>query len=173
MNEPLIDQLVDDLEPVALPPSIATSVLGWGARSWASVALLIVLTGPLRDGALTDLFSVPRFLAECLLGVSVGLIAMAGALGIATPGRSGRSQLARPGLVLLCAWAATYLYGMWSPALTPSDAGYRPYCFAETLIFALPPLAFAVLLLRRHAALAPSWSTGLAAVAAASAPLHR
>jgi hypothetical protein len=170
MNEPLIDQLVDELEPVSRPPSIGASVLGWGLASWAMVVVLVKLTGPLRGGALEQLFAEPRFLFECLIGASLGLVAMAGALGIATPGRGKSAHLMRPGMILLGGWVAAYLYGLVSPALAPSEAGHRSYCFAETLLFALPPLALALVLLRRRAALEPGLASGLAAVAAASLP---
>jgi hypothetical protein len=63
-----------------------------------------------------------------------------------------------------------YVYGLVSPAMDPSQAGHRSNCFAETLIFALPPLAFGLVLLRRRAVLEPGLAAGLAAVAAASLP---
>jgi len=170
MKQPLIDQLIEDLAPVSPPPSIGVSVLGWGLASWATVALLVYLTGPLRGGAGEQLLAEPQFLLECLLGASVGLVAMAGALAIATPGRGRSTRLMRPGMILLAAWVAAYLYGLVSPALSPSDTGHRNHCFAETLLFSLPPLAFGLVLLRRRAALEPSLATGLAAVAAASLP---
>ncbi len=170
MNEPLIDQLVDELAAVSPPPTIGASVLAWSLASWAAVAILILATGSLRSGAFEQLFTTPRFLFECLVGASVGLVAMAGALGIATPGRGRSARLMLPGLLLVGAWVAAYLYGLGSPALLASNSGQRDHCFAEILLFSLPPLALGLLLLRRRAALEAGLAAGLAAVAAASLP---
>jgi len=170
MNEPLIDQLVEELEPVSSPPSIGASLLAWGLASWATVAILIQQSGPLRGDALEQLFTAPRFLLECLLGASLGLVAMAGALQMATPGRGRSTRLMLPGLILLGSWLAADLYGLVSPAIASSTFGHRDHCFFQVLLFSLPPLALGLLLLRRRAALEPGLAAGMAAVAAASLP---
>jgi len=168
--DPIVDRLVEDLEPVSRPPSTLASIALWGLASWALVALLIGTTGSLRPDALTQLGSVPRYLFECGLGVGVGMVAIAAALRLATPGAGRPLRVAAPVLLLIAAWVAAYVYGLWQPALEATMAGKRPRCFVETLLFSLPPLALGLVLLRRRAALEPARAAALAAVAAASLP---
>ena len=170
MSQPLIEELVEELKPSPPPPSTAAGLLCWGLLSWFAVMALILWSGPLRSGALEQLLHIPRFLFECGLGVAVGLVAMAGALRIATPGRGPSVRVMLPGLMLLGFWIAVYAYGVVSPALAPSMDGYRGSCFLEVLLYSAPPFVLGLLLLRRRAPLEPGIAAGLAAVAAASLP---
>lgn len=170
MSQPLIDELVDELEPARRPLSIAASLAIWGVASWAIVSLLVLWSGPLRPGALEQLGASPRFALECGLGVALGLVAMAGALRSATPGRGRAAQLALPALLLLGAWVGAGLLGLASPAIAPAGLGHREHCLQQVLMMSAAPLLLGLFLLRQRAALAPGPSAGLAALAAASLP---
>jgi len=147
-HENLIDNLSRDLAPVAPAPNVNRLGLAWLVLSAIFVAAITQLVDPVRPGAYGQLASEPRFLLETLLGVAA--IAWTGLLAFrsAVPGELTR-KFAVAGLVLMAMWLAQYVAGLVSPALEPSALGKRPYCYLETMIYAIPPILAAVFLARR------------------------
>ena len=168
--DPRIGALVEELLPVRRPPSDFGSLTGWVVASWVTVVGLVLAAGPLREAALTELLTSPRFLVECLLGAALGIVAMAAALQLGVPGRRSLTRAALPACLLAGAFAAAIGYGLLDPPAAPSMAGKRAHCSAETLLFALPSLVLGLWLLRRRAALERIWTAALVALAAASIP---
>lgn len=169
-NDPLIDALVDDLAPVRRPPGDAASLALWLAVSWTVVLGATLAAGPLRPGALDQLVTTPRFLLECLAGAAAGVLAMAAALRLATPGRSRPRRAAAPALGLAALWVAQIAVGWSWPSLEVSTLGKRPHCFVEILAYSVPPLLLGLWLLRRRLALERFATAALLAGASASLP---
>ncbi len=165
-----IRELVEDLQPVerALSPSALAGL--WLLGSWIFVAGLTVATGPLRAGVGAQLAGEPRFLLECLLGFAAGGLAIYATGRLSIPGPIATARLATPALLLLALWVGAYLIGLVSPALEPSMLGKRAYCYAQTLVYAAPPLLAALWLLRRAAPLDRIGSGALAGIAAGALP---
>ncbi len=166
----LIHELVEDLRPVrpVLSPGRLATV--WLAGSWFFVLAATLATGPMRPGFEAQLAEEPRFLGEVLLGLLAGAAAIhaAGRLGVPDPA----SLLRQAGLALLLlgAWGGAYVYGVLDSALEPSMLGKRESCFFETLLYAGPPLAAGLWLVRRAAPLGRVRTGALVGVAAAALP---
>ena len=147
-HEQLIESLSRDLEPVAPVSSVNRQGLAWLVLSAIFVVAITHLVDPVRPGAYGQLVGEPRFLLETLLGVAaiawVGLLAFRSAV----PGELSR-KFAMAGLALMAMWLAQYVAGLVSPALEPSELGKRPFCYLETMIYAVPPILVAMVLARR------------------------
>lgn len=144
----LIDNLSRDLVPVAPASNVNRLGLAWLVSSAIFVVAITHLVDPIRPGAYDQLAAEPRFLLETLLGVVAivwtGLLAFRSAI----PGELTR-KFAVVGLTLMASWLAQYVAGLVSPALEPSALGKRPFCYLETMIYAVPPILAAVFLARR------------------------
>jgi hypothetical protein len=150
----LIDKLSNNLPPVRPATAVNRLALIWLLLSGLYVIAVTHFFGPLRPTALEQLATQPRFLAETLLGlVALTLAALVG-FRAAIPGALSH-RLRLVATLLLCGWVGCYLFGLFSPALEPSMLGKRPHCVVETFLFALAPLALALLLARRLFALQP------------------
>ncbi len=172
MNERdmLIDRLADDLQPVrSVGPRLGRGTLLWLTLSAVYVAAMTALIGPLRPGAMEQLVTHPRFLAECLVGaLAIAVLARVG-FRSAIPGALSRRALAiAAGLTLL--WLLNYVVGFVSPALEPSMLGKRPHCYLETLILGLPPALAAVYWQHKLFPLRPMLSAALIGLAAGFLP---
>ena len=146
-RDALIAQLSSDLQPVK-PARVGVMTLLWLVLSAAWVMAMTHLTGELRPGALHQLHDHPHFGLETAAGLlAIVLLATVG-FRSATPGALSRPLLWL-GILVLCAWLASYVVGLASPALEPSMLGKREHCMSETLMFGLPPALLGVLLARR------------------------
>lgn len=156
----LIESLCTDLQPVRPTLRPDRLALLWLVSSAVFVVLVTALTGPLREGALVQLLTVPRFAVETLSGLVA--IAMLGicAFRAAVPGELNRRFVAAS-FALLALWLMQYVVGFWSPALAPSLAGERGPCWLETMVFALVPMVTAFVLTRRLYPLNPWHTTAL------------
>ena len=166
----LISSLAEDLQPVGRALSPMALALAWLLGSWNFVTALTVATGPMRPGFATQLAAEPRFLLESVLGLAVGVLAIRATAGLGIPSPRSALRQAAPALLLFVAWVGVYVYGLYDPALAPSMVGKREYCYLQTLIYAGPPLAAGLWLVRRAAPLARVWTGALAGAAAASLP---
>lgn len=165
----LVGELVRDLRPVRRAPPPLSLALVWLAGSWLFAAGVGLATGPARPGLVVQL-AQPRFLLELLLGVAAGALAIhaAAALGIPSPRPAARR--AAPVLLVFAAWVASVAYGFYEPASAASMAGKREQCWLQILLYAAPPLAAALWLVRRSAPIARAWTGSLAGAAAAALP---
>ncbi len=153
-RDELIQQLSADLESVRPAPSVDLVSVLWLVTSAAYVIVLTHLWGPIRPNALHQLSTEPRFLAETALGVAAIALAAVMAFRAAVPGALA-SGLRRAAFAMLGLWLASYVVGLYSPALDPSMLGKRPHCMWETLVYALPPALAGLLLVRRLYPLQP------------------
>jgi hypothetical protein len=165
----VIDSLIQDLLPVSAAPPIQSTVFWWFALSALYLVLVTTLTGSLRSNALDQLASEPRFLFESILGLMAIIATSAVVFYSAVPGALQRKYVWLAAGLLL-AWWANYVVGLVHPALEPSMLGKRDHCFSETLLFAIPPLAVALFLLRRLYPLQPLRSAMGAGLAAGMMP---
>jgi hypothetical protein len=165
----LIDSLVADLAPRRRAPRPGLIALAWLTAAALHVVAVTALFGPLRPDAFHQLANEPRFLLESLLGIaaiaSVGVVAFYSAVPAALNRRWQQVALG-----LMGAWILNYVVGLQYPALEPSMLGKRDLCFLETLVYAIPPLAVALLLLRRLYPLQPLRSAMLAGLVAGMLP---
>ena len=165
-REALIRELAGDLAPAPRLASARGAGLAWLFASLGFVALATLATGPLRPGALRQLVAEPGFgLAEAS-GLAAGALAILGLMRLRIPGLASGLRGAAPALALLLAWCG--LLGLaWLGGQTPASAlGARPGCWLQVVLFALPPLAAALLVARRAAPLERAWTGLLAGVAA-------
>jgi hypothetical protein len=168
-RQQLIDQLSHDLQAVRPAPGVERLALLWLCLSAVYVVAVTHLLGPIRPAALTQLLDSPRFLLETLSGVvAIALVGLAG-FRAAVPGRLSR-RFARAGVWLMLLWLGAYVAGLYSPALEPSMLGKRPHCVFETLLYGVPPVIGAFLLVRRLYPLQPLRSALSLSLAGAMMP---
>jgi hypothetical protein len=150
MNEhdELIHSLSRDLGPVSPPPNINVLAAVWFLSSAGFVVVLTHLIGPVRPGAFSQLAAESRFLLETLLGAAAILWVSMAAFRAAIPAALTK-PFAAVGFVLMALWLAQYVVGLVNPALEPSALGKRDHCYLETMAYSLPPILFALLLVRR------------------------
>ncbi|NND67227.1 MAG: DUF1109 family protein [Halioglobus sp.] len=152
-----IDALARELAPVTVAPRPEGLATLWLLGSLAWVVGVALLSGPVRPGALQQLFEHPRFLAEMTLGLAgIGVVVFA-VLRSATPGLAVRG-LTWVATAVLGLWLGNILLGFIAPTLESSMLGKRPHCFSETLLYALPPLVALAYLVRRLYPLRPAAS---------------
>jgi len=151
MSEPdsTIRSLVDDLTPTGGPTHSGRTAVAWWITAMLVTGVVMALVQPFRPGFVEQLFTTPRFAFE----ISLGLIVCAGmahaAFQLGIPDIRSPWRRARGPLVLLAIWLGLFTIALFAPELEPSMAGYRPMCYLEILIYALP-LTFAGLLIVRR-----------------------
>jgi len=137
----------------------------WFLLSAGYVIAVTGLFGDIRQGALTQLVTQPRFLLETVLGLAAIFWVSLLAFRSAVPAALSR-HFAAAGGVLMALWLSQYAIGLFSPALEPSTLGGRPHCWLETMIYALPVILAGHYLVRRYYPLRPvrtAMSIGLVA----------
>lgn len=157
MNEQqrtLISNLSRDLAPVKPLPNINKLGIAWFLLSAVYVVVVTHIFGPIRQGALTQLVTEPRFLMETMLGVAAILWTSLLAFRSSVPAALS-NQFAVTGAVLLVLWLAQYVIGIFSPALEPSTLGERHHCYLETMFYALPVILAGLYCVRRFYPLRP------------------
>ena len=170
-RQDLIRDLVADLKPVRRPGRIWPFALAWLVLAGAYSVLVVIATGPLRDGALQNLWREPAFTLETSIAV-LAIVALAqAALRTAIPGAASPAlrRLGWP-LALTAAWVAVYVIGFWHPAHPVSTLGARPHCIWQTLLFSLPSFALMLWMARRLLPLWPRVTGAFAGAAAAAFP---
>ena len=165
-----IDALVEDLSPVRPAPGRLRTLILWGALSWAFVSAAILLSGPLREGVLDELFRSPRLALELGIGIAAGLTALAAGLELGGPGSPSPLRLWLPPLVLIGCWVLLLSYAIGNPVVEPSLTGRREHCLVETLCSALPPLALGLHLLRKRVVFSRATAGLLVGAGAAALP---
>ena len=153
-HDELINELSADLTAVKPATNVGVLAWVWLATSTAYVILLTHLWGPIRPNAFQQLAGEPRFFVETLLGVAAIAMTALAAFKAAVPGALSH-RLASLSAGLLGLWLASYVLGLFSPALEPSMLGKRPHCLWETLVYALPPAIVGFVLVRRLYPLRP------------------
>jgi hypothetical protein len=166
----LIDALVEDLVPLQPAPSIQRALFGCWVFAWVGVGAAILWTGDLREGALPSLATSPRYAIEWAMAIGASVSAMLAGLEWGVPGRFDRNGLLLWTIALLGGWIGLVGYGVFDPALEPARLGARPYCDLQTMLFAIPPLALALVLLNRRALFSRASSGWLLGLGAAAVP---
>lgn len=165
----LIRELAADLQPVRPPPSPVVAATAWWLMAWALVVIITLVVAPARPGAVDQLVSTPRFLAESLVGLAAGWLASLAAFRSSVPGAES-PRLVGATLILALVWVSTYVIGLDAPALPASMLGKRGECFLETLLYALPVAMLGRWMCHRYLVLAPARTTALIALSAAMMP---
>jgi hypothetical protein len=167
-TEDLIERLARDGGPVRpLEPPLRRA-LTWLAVALGFAAAMVWAIGPRPD--LAERLGEARFLFEQGAALATAVAAAVAALALTLPDASrlwrllpvipGAAWLVTLGLGCLRDWARMGPDGL---RLTPD-----PECFFYISLIGSLPLLVLVLMLRRGAPLRPSWSLGLAALAAAT-----
>ena len=166
-RQDLIDDLVNDLHPIRRPGKVGRGALLCllAATLWSIVIVLV--TGPLRPGALRDLATQPWFVAETLLAALAIVALGVAALRSAIPGEP-RTALRLLWLLPVVAWVAVYVAELVYPPAWASSLGGRYECHGQVVLFSLPAFALFLWSARRLFPLRPR-STGFLAGAAAAA----
>ena len=167
-TEELIDRLAREAEPVQPLASPARRVLGWLAIALGFALAMVWAVGPRPD--LAERLTEARFLLEQGAALGTAILAAMAALALTVPDASrlwrwvpvlpGAAWLGTLGIGCLRDWAQLGPVGL---RLTPD-----PECFAYIALIGSLPLLALVLMLRKGAPLRPSWTLGLAALAAAA-----
>lgn len=169
IHDDLIGELSNNLEPARPASSVNLLAGAWLLLSAIYVVGVIHFFGPIRPNAYTQLATVPRFLIESVLGlVAIGVTTYA-AFRAAVPGALNK-LLANSSIALMGLWLASYLVGLYNPALEPSMLGKRGHCFSETFIYALPPMLIAFVLVRRLYPLQPLTTATIIGLSAGMLP---
>lgn len=166
-RQDLIDELVNDLGPVRRPGKVGREALLClvAATLWSVVIVLV--TGPLRPGAVGDLAAHPLFVAETLLAALAIVALGVAALRSAIPGEP-RVGLRFLWLLPVAAWVTVYAVELAYPPAWISNLGGRYECHWQVALFSLPSFALFLWSARRLFPLRPR-STGFLAGAAAAA----
>ena len=166
-RQDLIDELVNDLRPVRRPGKVGREALLCliAATLWSVVIVLV--TGPLRPGALENLAAHPLFVAETLLAALAIVALGVAALRSAIPGEP-RTALRFLWLLPVAAWVTVYIVELEYPPGWVSKLGGRYECSWQVALFSLPAFALFLWSARRLFPLRPR-STGFLAGAAAAA----
>jgi hypothetical protein len=144
----LIANLSEDLAPARPATGINRRALAWFLAGVVFVVGATFLAGPVRPGAFQQLLTEPRFLLETLLGLaSIAWLSLA-AFRSAIPAALSRRFLAG-GFILMALWLLQYVAGLVSPALEPTQAGKRPFCYLETFFYGLPIVLAGLYFVRR------------------------
>lgn len=168
-TEQLIRELSEQLTPSPPRWPVLRVALLWLAVTIAYVTVTMVLIGPFRAGALTQLFDHPRFALENAAGFLAIVFWALSAFSASVPGATAHRYL-RVGFVLLLLWLANFFWGYLSPALEPSMFGKRPNCALEAYLYSVPPTIAAIWLQLRRYPLAPVRCAMYAATAAGMIP---
>lgn len=168
-RENLIRDLVADLKPVNRPGRI-----GWPLAVWLVIAtvysvLVLLAAAPMREGAFANLMVWPWFAFESALAITAVVLLGRATLRSSIPGISPAKELAWP-LMLLAAWLAVYVVGLWYPAHPVSTLGARDHCIWQAVLFSLPSLALMLWVARRFFPLSPRMTGMLAGAVAAAIP---
>jgi hypothetical protein len=169
-REDLIHDLVADLRPVRRPGRIGGLLLVWLLFASAYSVLVVLATGPLRAGALQNIWREPAFGFETVLAAAA-IIALAYAtLAMAIPGAvmSG-SRLALP-LGVTAAWVCVYVIGLWYPAHPVSTLGARNHCLWQVVLFSVPSFVLLLWMTRRLLPFMPRTTSALGGAVAAAIP---
>jgi hypothetical protein len=167
-TEDLIETLAREARPVTpLAPPLRRA-LAWLAVALGFAAAMVWAIGPRPD--LVERLGEARFLFEQGAALATAVAAAVAALALTLPDASrlwrlvpiipGAAWLGTLGLGCLRDWARMGPDGL---RLTPD-----PECFVYIALIGSLPLLVLVLMLRRGAPLRPSWTLGLAALAAAA-----
>ncbi len=158
-REQLINDLTMDMEPVK-SVNVRQSVLMWLGGAFIVVTILALLTGPYRSGFGHDLMFSPQFLVESIVGLISAAILIFSAFELTIPSSQSLVKRLLLPLLSIAVWVGFYLVGLIHPALEPSMAGKREFCYYETFVFALPIMGAAFFWARQQWPLHPA-STGL------------
>ena len=167
-TEHLIDQLAREAGPVRPLAPPLRRVPGWMAVALGFALAMVWAIGPRPD--LAERLIEARFLFEQGAALATAVAAAVAALALTMPdaSRLWRYLPVIPG----AAWLATLGIGCARDWAQMGPDGLRltpdPECFGYIALIGSLPLLVLVLMLRRGAPLRPSWTLGLAALAAAA-----
>lgn len=162
-TESLVDNLVDDLEPVKRIWSPETNLAFWLAMELLVFGLTAAVA--LRPD-ITAQLAKPLFLLEMTLLVAAGGLSAAMALLAAVPGREPSRGAVLLALALVGASVAAIYQEMPSAARTLASAPWGMTCALETIGFAVVPWLALLYFARQGASLVPVVSGGLAGLGA-------
>jgi hypothetical protein len=138
--------------------------------AYLSVAIQILLSGDLRPGWAMEVSAQLRIQLELFLMVLTSLSAafLAMQLGIPEERQLRFRNLKVIGLPILTLglFFLMIIWGVISPALSPTDDGYRPTCTLQTIGFSIGPLVLVFFLLRQLRPVALVWTSLLASLSA-------
>jgi hypothetical protein len=167
-RQTLIDDLVADLKPVPHPGRVTGSVVVWLTIAVCYSIVIVLATGPLRQGALGDLLEFPGFAIETLFAIAAILGLAYGT--VRSAGEPGAARTLRWSLLPLAVWVAVYVVGLRYPVHPVSTLGSRADCIWQVVLFSLPTLALMLWVARRQFPLWPRLTGFLAGAAAAAIP---
>lgn len=165
-REQLIEDLAADLAPVKSPGKTGLRAFIWLVVATLYSTIVILATGPVREGSAQNLIDYPLFGLETLIASAAVVALTASTLRLAIP--SDRHPLLRvaPALTLSVLWVAFYVVGLWEPIHPVSMLGKREHCVLQGLFFSFPSMA---LLLYYARGLMPLWPRATGALAGAAA----
>ena len=163
----LISELTHDLPVASRTGQTMDLIVYWLVFNFVVALLLTWAMGPFRENSLQQAWNHPQFLLESLTGLIVIVVLSVTAFHSAIPSNISRAKQFTPALLLLLLWIGFYIFGLWSPALEPSNSGMRnSLCYLETMIYGIPSLLLGLYFINRFWPLHGTWSglsIGLAA----------
>ena len=166
----LIEDLAADLKPVRRPGRTWLSALLWLAIATAYSSIIVIATGPLRDGGLHDLTEHPWFLLETVTATAAIVALTLATLRLSIPSPRHPLLRALPAICIALLWASFFIVGLWEPAHPVSMDGKREHCLLQGLFFSFPSMGLLLWYARRLMPLWPRATGALAGAAAAAIP---
>jgi hypothetical protein len=169
-REQLIKDLAADLAPVRSPGRTGFSAAIWLAVATLYSSIIILATGPIREGSFGNTIAYPLFGLETLTAAAAIIALTIATLRTAIP--SARHPLLRiaPALAICALWATFYIIGLWEPVHPVSMAGKRDHCVLQGLFFSFPSMALLLYCARGFMSLWPRATGALAGAAAGAIP---
>jgi hypothetical protein len=171
----LIDELVGDLQAVKSYPNSIRLLLVWLPLSFIGTAAVMLMYGPYRPAAISQLLEAPRFLLEVVLGVATVASGSYLAFELAIPELKRSKFLFLVPATLFVSWMALLAFSLFSPAIEPSMVGKREHCLYEVLVYGSALFFVATWLQKKGLVLDRTLSylcTGLAAAAIPAILMH-
>lgn len=165
-REQLIEDLAADLAPVRSPGKTRIRAAIWLVIATLYSSIVILATGPVREGSGEHLHTHPLFGLETLVACAAVVALTVATLRTAIPAQRHPLLRIAPALFLGALWVGFYVFGMWEPVHPVSMLGKRDHCVLQGLFFSFPSMA---LLLYYARGLMPLWPRITGALAGASA----
>ena len=167
----LISELSNDLQATSRSGQTLDLIVYWLVFNFVVALLLTWAMGPFRENSLQQAYEHPQFLLESLTGLFAIVVLSVAAFHSAIPANISRVKQFTPALLLLLLWIGFYVFGLWSPALEPSNAGMRNLlCYFETMIYGIPSLVLGLYVINRLWPLHGAWSGLSIGLAAGATP---
>jgi uncharacterized membrane protein len=149
MNKNLIDNLVDDLEPVKVLWPAHIRLIIWMGFFLALTGLGMYLRQDFRQAPMTSLFSSSMHSISLWLGLAAVFMLGLNIFKSIIPGEKISKWIRYSGLALLVTSFALCIFELFHPFIAASSLGARPFCNLEVLVYGVVGSIISYIFLRK------------------------